>query len=568
MTLRLVLAAASTTTAPAAAMALSAVAVVSSLTAAGLTLLGGNRSDDDPPETRLTHRGTALAAGAAWLLSAGATGRWSPLVVLLAVVVVVLAGDRRVSRRVRLIAAAATAVMLAPGVTVLHTGGAGRAWQIAGAAEPLAAAAVLAAGVATTVLTGASARVDRARLWRFLHAALALLVLGAAACAVLVLSDDTIRPWLAGPATAVVVTLGVALAAVAAAVLVRRPATPAAAILAAVVVIVGMLVNRPAATRLPEPAATPVLRHLTSLPGAPAVLVVPGRPGVNVVHLLTAGAQAGTRADALIATAARPGAGAGWAEVRLVPGRNRIWLRAAGVLTSIDLDAGEAAPAATVAADLPECAATVAGGLIAGRSVPWRGCPDEQLAPADVRALNATVDFLAGRDVPAIALASDTSPRGVQAAAAVRARARAAGVRITGPGDSRVPYLLTSGWSTADGILRRVAADVLPAQGVYLAPWLLSAELLDVPAGQVTGLDFDPGSPAAHAYLTALHEVFPEDPACTGGYRSFAGAEAADPTPVRLFASSRLVMPGMDGHGGTQRWLPDGAVTAVTGPLG
>jgi hypothetical protein len=506
-----------TTAPPAATAALTAVAVASSVLAAGLTLLaayrrGGDEPGDAPgarPAGLVTlHRGAAVAAAVAWPLVAAAAGRWSPPVVLLAVAAAALAAGGAVPRLPRLAAAVATAAMMPPAVALLHTEGGTRVWRAVAAAEPLSAAAVVAAGVVATVLAGSS------RSRRALPAAAVLVVVGVAAAGLLVS--------------------------------VREEPTTA--------------------------AGTPVLRHVDALPGAPAVLVVPGRPGVNVVHLPTAGARVGTRADELVATAARPGAGAGWAEVRLVPGRNRVWMRAGGVLASIEVDAGPAATTGTAAADLPECAATVLGGLIAARPTGAPGCPADRLDPADLRALNATVDFLAGRRVPAIALSADQSPRGVRAAAAVRARARAAGVRIAEPGAGRMPLLAVDGWSGADATIRRVAANALPAEGVYLAPWLLVSALLDVPAGQVTALDFDPGSPVANAYLTALHAAFPGDPACTGGFRSFAGARAGDAgLPVRLFASSRIVMPGMGGHAGhdgPRRWLPDGAVTAVTGPLG
>ncbi|GAA2534929.1 hypothetical protein [Winogradskya humida] len=521
---------------PAATAALTTVAVVSSVVAGSLTLLGvhprgGDQPGEPTPDQLALRRGAAVAASLTWLLTAGATGRWSPLVVLLSLAAAVMAAGRAVPRLLRLAAVTATIALLLPATAVLHSGGG--------------------SGVGPAV-------------------AGALLGVGALAVAAVSLTDGTGRSSIGGSVTAAGSGPGSAVTA-ASAPLVRRPAVAAVAVLTAVVVVAGLVVTGSEPPAPPAPAGSPVLRRLETFPGAPMVLIVPGRPGANVVHLLTTGAQIGTAADALTPTTTRPGAGPGWADVQLVPGRNRIWLRAGGVVTSMDVDAGPATSAPDPAADLPECAASILGGLLAGRPARGHECPADRLVPADVRALNATVDFLAGRKVPALALVADQSTRGTEAAAAVRAHARVAGLRVAEPGAGRMPLLIVSGWAGADDALRRVATNSLAAEGAYLAPWLLDSALLDMPAGQVTGVDFDPGGPAANAYLSALHAAFPGDPACSGGFRSFAGANAdSTGAPVRLFASSRIVMPGMSGHsghGGTLRWLPDGAVTAVTGPL-
>ncbi|GII76179.1 hypothetical protein Sru01_11610 [Sphaerisporangium rufum] len=341
--------------------------------------------------------------------------------------------------------------------------------------------------------------------------------------------------------------------------------------------------------------AAPALQALADVAGGHGHgrLAPPGMTG----PLLLAGAAAlaGVAAGRLLA---RRG---------LLPRRHAAWLCAVAlavpflVVPATAATPGGPAPATgrRGGADAAECASAELGALAAGGRAP-AGCPADRLAAPDAAALRSIVRFLAGRGERAVALAADGSPRGAAAAAEVRAAAARARITVTAPdtapgtaagaapgsasvtapgstagappgtasgstagavpgsasgaapgtasGAVRRPLIVVGGWTAAGEAVRAVAAGRLVAQGTYLAPWLLAAPLLAPSAGQLIPLRYAPGDAGPAAYLAALAELRPGEPATSSGYAAWRRARGEVRTgPATLYAAARLYVPGSGG---------------------
>ncbi|GGP96304.1 hypothetical protein BKA00_003971 [Actinomadura coerulea] len=313
----------------------------------------------------------------------------------------------------------------------------------------------------------------------------------------------------------------------------------------------------------------PLLREVDLAGERLPILVTPQRPGWNLVHTGDRPVSVGTSRDPASATARMPGAPGTWRQVWLPPGRSRITLASGGRTTSLAVDTGRG-PAASprLRTDGPECASAALGTLVSGggASVP---CPADRLDAADAADLRATVGFLAGRGVRSVHLVEDGSPRSRAAAQAVREAGARTGVTIAAAAANR-PVILVSGWSKADATLRLMARGSLRGQGAYLAPWLLSAPLLAIPAAQMLPLRFSPRDPDPLRYAAELRARFPDETPTATGYQAWRGSGEHD-VPARLYAASLVTfmpsrVPAQHTHTGTS-WLPGGTITVATGPL-
>ncbi|MFH7600031.1 hypothetical protein WDV06_33770 [Streptomyces racemochromogenes] len=308
------------------------------------------------------------------------------------------------------------------------------------------------------------------------------------------------------------------------------------------------------------------------------VLVVPNRPGYNLVAVAAPDASAGTGRDRLSPGAPRPGSALTWVPVELPAGPGRVWVSAGGAVAPLAVDTGRAgagpAPAGLRGADGPECASAAAGAVLGGRAKPPAGCPSDALTEADAAALRETVSFLAGRGTRAVSLVEDASPRGRAAAAEVRGAAARAGISVAAPGaEGRRPLVVTSGWAGADAAVHDVEAGRTVAEGTYLAPWLLTAPLLSPSAGQLIPLRYAPNGPAAVEYAAALGERLPGEVPSAAGYDAWRAARGtAGPAPAKLYAAAVLYVPGSGGggsaggghhHTGSANWLPSGMIVPV-----
>jgi len=324
---------------------------------------------------------------------------------------------------------------------------------------------------------------------------------------------------------------------------------------------------------LPQTAGVPVV-HLAGAGGQVPVLVVPNRPGRNLVHVAAAdGVSVGTDRGKLTTAGARPGAGGSWAEVQLPAGPGRLWIGQGGQVSALEIDTGPAATAAPrpAAADVtgpdgPECASAVLGRLAAGVTTPVTSCPADALSAADAAALHGTIRFLAQRGQRTISLVADGSPRSVAAADLVRAHSAAAGITVGTQG----PLVVVAGWEAADRALIARAGDATRgAAGAYLAPWLLHSPLQEAAIAQLVPLTYSPRDPLPMQYLADLQSRFPDEPASASGYAAWRQARGLDQEgQTRLYAAARITVPGVRNdhvHGGG--WLRHGTVTPVTAVL-
>ncbi|MEU9035281.1 hypothetical protein AB0D45_10245 [Streptomyces sp. NPDC048352] len=325
-------------------------------------------------------------------------------------------------------------------------------------------------------------------------------------------------------------------------------------------------------------SAGPLLGSLGMGGAQVPVLVVPNRPGYNLVGVAAPEASAGTDRERLVRGGRRPGSALTWVPVELPAGPGRVWVSAGGSLAPLAVDTGRAggraAPAGLSGADGPECASAAAGAVLGGSAEPPAGCPADALAEADAAALRETVGFLAGRGTRALALVEDDSPRGRAAAAQVRGAAARAGIAVGRPDSTRRPLVVTSGWAGADTAVRDVEAGRAVAEGTYLAPWLLSAPLLSPSAGQLIPLRYAPNGPAAVEYAAALGARLPGEVPTAAGYEAWRAARgSAGPAPAKLYAAAVLYVPGSGGpaaggghhHTESASWLPSGMIVPVAG---
>jgi hypothetical protein len=316
----------------------------------------------------------------------------------------------------------------------------------------------------------------------------------------------------------------------------------------------------------------PVVRPVDLSGRSVPVVVVPNRPGFNLVGIGEAQAAAGLDRNHLAPGILRPGSTRRWVEVDLPAGASTLWISAGARTGSVRVDTGRSTsgPAATLrGADGPECAAGAVGTVLAARDKPLTSCPADRLTAADAAALRVTVTFLAQRRERVITLVADDSPRGRAAAHEVRVAAARQRIEVTTSGRSRHPVVIVSGWTGAAAVLRAVAGGDVAAQGTYLAPWLLSEDLLAPSAGQVLALRYAPRDPVPAKYLAALSQRLPGESPSAAGYEAWAEALGNGlQSPVRLYAASEVHVPGMPPHqhAGTD-WLPGGMIIPVSGPL-
>src|SRR5262249_47929759 len=137
--------------------------------------------------------------------------------------------------------------------------------------------------------------------------------------------------------------------------------------------------------------------------------------------------------------------------------------------------------------DGPECMSALVGAALAENPLPAK-CPAEELSEQDKQALTTMTDFVTGRGINSITLATDTSKRSIAAEQTVKAEAARRGIAVTTTENPEGPVFVVSGWEPAAATLNRIAHNELPTEGAYLAPWLLTAPLLNIPAGQLLPL--------------------------------------------------------------------------------
>lgn len=308
------------------------------------------------------------------------------------------------------------------------------------------------------------------------------------------------------------------------------------------------------------------------------VLVAPHRPGPNLVNLGghdLGDIRVGTDPGNLVAASQRRGTTGAWAVVQLPAGADELVIEHGGERTTIDIDPGDGPPAGPTIAgpDGPECAEQALGAAVTDLPGESSACPSEALSPGDEADLRKLVDFLAKRRIPAVAIASDDSPRSVAAAAVVRRAAEGKLTVVPEPGRDDA-LVVVSGWDAANATLSELAERQYTgahSAGTYLAPWLLSAPVITGVPGMLVPLAFDPKSERPVRYEVALAVRFPGKNPTTAGYRGWlAVQDAAEDDGTRLYAASLVsIMPSSLGHkhGADGGWFPGGTVVPVSGKL-
>lgn len=344
---------------------------------------------------------------------------------------------------------------------------------------------------------------------------------------------------------------------------------------------------------LPQPPALPKpgvpLLDQVSLAGKQhAILVSPQRAGINLVHFSdSAGRNLSVAAGSgpPVRATARPGNDGTWAEVTLPPGRSDLVISGTQGQDTIEVDAGSApGPASATGPDGPECASAALGGLVGGTRDVLATCPSDALAPADADALGKLVGFLASRSAPAITVAGDGSPRSLQAEQVVRDRAAQARIPVSDSPNPDSALVLVSGWSDAATRLHAIAEQQATQRtygaGIYLAPWLAHAPVVNSALTSFLPLPFNPRDDQALGYTVALAGSFDGETPSTAGFQRWLAAHRSSlDRDVALYAAAQVSampsetaeMAGMDmGMGGGNypgQWLPGGTIVPITAAL-
>lgn len=317
------------------------------------------------------------------------------------------------------------------------------------------------------------------------------------------------------------------------------------------------------------------------------VVVVPHRPGPNLVWVDADGYLVGRAAGELVPVERRPGAPGGWAMVDLPSGPSTLWLEQGDDKASLVVDAASSVPplpAITTAAG-PECLSAVVGAVMAGAGPPST-CPDQTLSTEDRKALRGMLRSIAERGVPGIRLVGGDSPRADAAEAVVRQQAARLGLPVDGRPDPLDARVVVANWATAEQALITQTRD-FAGSGVYLAPWLGNGTLLGYSSGAVVVLNYDTTAGAAAEYIAALDRFATRELASPAGFAAWlAGSGRPQPAgPTRLYAAlAGFSLMGVAGDrhaihgshspsedhgmsGGTGGWIPNGRMTTVSRPL-
>jgi hypothetical protein len=316
----------------------------------------------------------------------------------------------------------------------------------------------------------------------------------------------------------------------------------------------------PPPQELPVPGV-PVLASAGRVP----VLISPHRPGRNLVHFPAGGVSVSVGG---VEVPAVPLAGADgtWASVDLPAGRGSLTVRSASGSSSVEFDTGSAPGPAPDA----ECASAALGGLIAGRRDALTSCPADGLSTEDSDSLAKLVTFLKNKGVASVRIVSDSSPRGVAAAALV-----GSGLPVSDSGDALV---VLSGWAQAYSALSRAGVEqaerpVYP-HGLYVAPWLLTSAIATSVTTLAAPLRFDPREQLPIGYAVEVGNRFGGENPTPAGFRSWLGDRSAG-GQVQIYAVAQVTAMPMgpdEAHGPGMpvqeelagQWVPKATVVPVS----
>lgn len=312
--------------------------------------------------------------------------------------------------------------------------------------------------------------------------------------------------------------------------------------------------------------------------------------GMSGHDMSTHGGSATVAADGdPVGFTSRAGARGGWAVLDVPAGTTSLTVSMGGDSATVPVDVGEdtagASSAALTGRDGPECASAIVGAVLAGGPDAGgvTGCPSQTLDPDQARALTATVRTMAEKGARNVRLVGDASPRSVAAARLVRDEGAKAGLAFSpaAENDPNSALVVVAGWEHAVDVLGETGARsrTTPTHlgGTFLAPWLLTGEVLRQTASAFLPLSFAPNEPDAQRYALALAATHPDTAPSASGYLAWARTAGVptDPRPS-LYGAAAVNVPmsiepaGSSGHHGgpdPAAWFPGGTVVPVSGPM-
>lgn len=365
---------------------------------------------------------------------------------------------------------------------------------------------------------------------------------------------------------------------------VRRAARWAVGLVAVLVafvtgaVITGVFASGVGAGPAPTPRALsgqPVVESVAVGHDRARIVIVPHRPGRNLVWIDGDGYGVRSGNGTLVPAGRRLGAAGSWAVIDLPAGPSTLRIQRGDAEGTVQLNAESSVPnlPALLTDGGPECLSAVVGATIAGAPPPAR-CPDQRFAPADRAAIRGMLRSIAERKVPGIRLVGGDTPRADAAERLVRREAGRLGLTVNGERAALDARVVVGDWAAAERTLERQVRD--PAgSGVYLAPWLGNGKLLGYSSGAVVVLNYDTTAGAAAQYVAALDRFAVRTLASPAGFAAWLAAtrRPVPSGPARLYAGlAGFTMMGVDlrGHDagvGTGGWIPNGRLTPVSGPL-
>ncbi|WP_132421889.1 hypothetical protein [Pseudonocardia endophytica] len=313
-----------------------------------------------------------------------------------------------------------------------------------------------------------------------------------------------------------------------------------------------------------------------------------GTAGTGGHEMATHGGSATVAADGdPVGFVSRPGARGGWAVVDIPAGTTSLTVSMAGdsatVPVSVGDSVGDAPSSALTGRDGPECASAIVGAALGGTPGTVTSCPSQALDPEQAGALTATVRTMAEKGARNVRLVGDASPRSVAATRLVRDEGRKAGLAFTpdAGNDPNSALVVVSGWEQAVDVLgevrQRAATTPTHLGGTFLAPWLLTGDVLRQTASAFLPLSFAPNEPEAQRFALALAATHPDTAPSASGYLAWAReiGVRTDPRPS-LYGAAAVNVPmsiepqGSSGHHGgpdPAAWFPGGTVVPVSGPM-
>jgi hypothetical protein len=185
-------------------------------------------------------------------------------------------------------------------------------------------------------------------------------------------------------------------------------------------------------------------------------------------------------------------------------------------------------------------------------------CPSDALSASDADALRKVVGYLRDHGVTALTVAGDGSPRSDRAEQTVRESAARAHIRVNrlrGTDVARArntkgALVVVAGWADAASRLYTISEEQAThphfGAGLYLAPWLVHAPVVNSALTSFLPLRFNPRDGASVSYAITLARGFHGETPSAAGFAQWSAAhrQRPDEGDALLYACAQVnVMP-------------------------